>query len=122
MDLNPSRRMRVLVIGAGRTGAHAIEQLRKNRDIHVVTADPRPELFAVDEGILDHVDITEALTPLTLDKVFRDAQPDLVLIAMPSEDMGLGGAAGLDVLAESMQTEIAALARVPVLVLKRVPT
>lgn len=112
-------KMRVLVIGAGRAGARVIEQLRKNPQITIITADPRPELFAVDEGIIDKVDITEALTPLTLDKVLRESRADLVFLAMPAEDMGLGTTAGLDVLAEAMQEEIAALANVPVISVQR---
>ncbi len=111
--------MRVLVIGAGRTGARVIRQLRKNPAITIITADPRPHLFAVEEGIIEKVDICEALTPLTLDHVIQEARPDLILIAMPPEDMGLGTASGIDMLAHAMQDEIAAIADVPVIAVKR---
>lgn len=121
MDLTGPDGLRVLVIGAGRTGARVIEQLRKNPAIEIVTADPRPELYAVEEGIIERVDIREALTPLTLETIIADARPDLILIAMPPEDMGLGAASGIDVLAQALQEEVAALSRVPVIVVDRRP-
>lgn len=55
--------MRVLVIGAGRTGAKVLKQRKNNPAIEVVTADPRQELYAVEEGIIEKVDIREAITP-----------------------------------------------------------
>jgi N-acetyl-gamma-glutamylphosphate reductase len=111
--------MRVLVIGAGRTGAKVIRQLRKNPEIEIIIADPRQELYAVEQGIIDKVDIREALTPLTLEHVLGRSHPDLVLLAMPAEDMGLGKAAGMDILAEALREELAALARVPVIEVAR---
>jgi saccharopine dehydrogenase-like NADP-dependent oxidoreductase len=107
--------MRVLVIGAGRTGARVIRQLQKNPQIEIITADPRPQLYAVEEGLIEAVDIAETLTPLTLEHVLEKSRPDLVLLAMPTEDMGLGKAAGMDILAEALREEIAALAEVPVI-------
>lgn len=107
--------MRVLVIGAGRTGARVIQQLRKNPAIEVITADPRSELFAVTEGIIDRVDIAESFTPLTRDATLAQAQPDLVLITTQPEDMGLGKTPGVDMLAEALHEEIAALSPVPVI-------
>jgi hypothetical protein len=111
--------MRILVIGAGRTGARVIRQLRKNPAIEIVVADPRPELYAVEQGIIDAVDIREALTPLTLEHVLGQSHPDLVLLAMPTEDMGLGKAAGMDILAGALREELAALASVPVIEVAR---
>ena len=107
--------MRVLVIGAGPTGAAVIQQLRKNPAIEVITADPRPELFAVAEGIIDQVDIAESFTPLTMAATLAQAQPDLVLITTQPEDMGLGKTPGVDMLAEALHEEIAALSPVPVI-------
>lgn len=107
--------MRVLVIGAGRTGARVIRQLQKNPQIEIITADPRQDLYAVEQGIIDAVDIRETLTPLTLEHVLEKSLPDLVLLAMPTEDMGLGKASGMDILAEALREEIAALAGVPVI-------
>lgn len=111
--------IRVLVIGAGRTGARVIEQLRKNPGIAIVTADPRQELYAVQQGIIDVVDIREALTPLTLEHVLEQARPDLVLLAMPTEDLGLGAPPGIDILAGALREELAALSRVPVIEVAR---
>jgi len=111
--------MRVLVIGAGRTGSRVIRQLRKNPRIEIVTADPRPELYAVEKGVIEAVDIRETLTPLTLEHVLEQSRPDLVLLAMPTEDMGLGKAPGMEILADALREELAALAKVPIIEVAR---
>lgn len=113
--------MRILVIGAGRTGTGVLRQLRKNPAITIVTADPRTEVHAVEEGVIEAVDIAEVLTPITLEAILEQAQPDLVLLALPPEDMGLGRAAGIGILADALNDEIAALARVPVIEVARGP-
>jgi hypothetical protein len=41
--------------------------LLKNPDLTVLTVDPRKEPYAVQQGIIASVDISETLTPLTLD-------------------------------------------------------
>ncbi len=50
----------------------------------------------------------------------QQARPDLVLLAMQPEDMGLGKVAGIDILAEALREEIAALANVPVVEVARI--
>ncbi|APG27855.1 hypothetical protein A7E78_08425 [Syntrophotalea acetylenivorans] len=112
--------MRVLVIGAGVTGANVLKQLQKNPAIEIVTADPRQEHHAVKEGIIDKVDIHEVLTPLTLKTVLDRTRPDLVLLAMAAEDMGLGKAPGIEILADALKQEISALSMVPVIEVTRV--
>jgi hypothetical protein len=44
---------------------------------------------------------------------------DLVLLAMPTEEMGLGKTPGVDILADALREEIAALADVPVIEVAR---
>jgi FlaA1/EpsC-like NDP-sugar epimerase len=107
--------MRVLVIGAGRTGVRVIQQLRKNEAITVVTADPRPEPEAVKKGVIEQVDVVEPITPLTLDKILEQTGAQMVLLAMPAEEMGLGKAPGVDILADALLDEIASIAKVPVI-------
>ena len=111
--------MRVLVIGAGRTGAKVIKQLQKNPAIHIITADPRTRHFAVDETIIEKVDIRENITPLTFERILQEALPDIVLITMQPEDMGLGKTSGVDILAEALHEEIASLSPVPVIEVAR---
>lgn len=111
--------MRILVIGAGRIGAKAIRQLQKSPDIEVITADPRPKVFAVDEGIIEKVDIQESITPITIQPIIEEARPDMVLIAMQPEDLGLGESPGIDILADAIHDEIAALIPVPVIEVAR---
>jgi hypothetical protein len=111
--------MRVLVIGAGRTGAQVLRQLQKNPDLTVLTVDPGEEPYAVQQGIISAVDIREALTPLTLEYVLERAQPDLVLLTTTTEDLGLGKAPGMDILADALREELAAIAEVPVIAVAR---
>jgi pyrroline-5-carboxylate reductase len=111
--------MRVLVIGAGRIGAKVIKQLHKNPAINIITADPRPKHFAVDEGIIEKVDIHESITPLTIERILQEADPDIVMITMQPEDMGLGKTPGVDILAEALHDEIASLSPVPVIEIAR---
>lgn len=111
--------MRVLVVGAGRTGARVLEQLNKNPAITAITLDPREAPYAVQEGVIDAVDIREALTPLSLEYVMELAKPDLLLLTTTSEDLGLGHAPGLDLLAEALREELAAISELPVIEVKR---
>ena len=55
--------MRILVVGAGRVGARVLRQLQKNPKLTVITADPHETPYAVQEGIIEKVDIRESLTP-----------------------------------------------------------
>lgn len=111
--------MIVLVIGAGHTGAEVLLQLKKNPQVKVLTLDPRKDPFAIQQGIIEAVDFTEVLTPLTLGFILEQAKPDLVLLASATEDMGLGTAAGMDVLAQALRDELAAIAKVPVIEVAR---
>ena len=111
--------MRILVVGAGRTGARVLQQLQKNPNLTMLTVDPREEPYAVQQGIIAAVDISETLTPLTLDYVLERAQPDLVLLTTTTEDMSLGKAPGIDILAGALREELAAIADVPVIAVAR---
>lgn len=111
--------MRVLVVGAGHTGARVIRQLRKNPEIEIITADPHADAYAVEEGVIDAVDIQEAFTPLTVDYVLEKTKPDLVLLALATEDLGLGTAPGIDVLAQALRKEMASASDVPLIEVAR---
>ena len=93
--------------------------MKKNPDITIITADPREKLHAVEQGVIDAVDFRETLTPMTLDSLVERAGPALVLLAMPTEEMGLGKAPGVDILADALREEIAAIADVPVIEVSR---
>lgn len=111
--------MRILVVGAGRTGARAIRQLRKNPKIDIVTVDPRPDSYAVEQGLIEAVDIPEGFTPLTVDYVLEKARPDLILLAMSTEDLGLGEAPGADILADALRKEMASASDIPLIEVAR---
>ncbi len=111
--------MRVLVVGAGRTGARVIRQLKKNPELEIIVVDPRAEPFAVEQGLIASVDIHEAFTPLTVDYVLEKARPELVLLAMATEDLGLGDAPGMDILAEALRQEVSSASTVPMIEVAR---
>ena len=110
-----NHRMTILVVGAGRTGAQALRQLFKNPGLKIITLDPRESPYAIEQGILQNVDFKEALTPLTLDAIVREAKPDLILLTSTAEDMGLGNVAGVDMLSDALRDELATIADVPVI-------
>ncbi len=107
--------MRILVIGAGNNGARVIKQLRKNPQLTIVTADPRPNPAAVRQGVIKSVDICEPLTPFNLDKILAQAQPDLVLMTRTPEDLGLGDAPGMGLFSESLGIELESISMVPLI-------
>jgi threonine dehydrogenase-like Zn-dependent dehydrogenase len=112
--------MRVLVYGAGTIGSRVLCQLRKNPAIGVVTVDPRgDDCEAVERGIIDGVDIEETLTPLNVAEIVGRADPDLVLVATASEDLGLGHVPGVGLLMDALREEVEALAGVPVIEVAR---
>jgi hypothetical protein len=111
--------MRILVIGAGRTGAQVLRQLQKNPELTVLVVDPREQPYAVERGIISNVDYRESLTPLTLDYVLQKAEPDLVLLTRAPGDLGIGSALGLDMLADSLQDELVTISDVPMIVVSR---
>jgi hypothetical protein len=104
-----------LVVGAGRSGAVVLRQLQKNPQLTVITADPNQRPYAVQEGIIEKVDILESLTPLTLDLVVEQSQPDLMLLTRTTEDLGLGMTINTGVLAEALRDELAAISEIPVI-------
>ncbi len=111
--------MTVLVVGAGKTGAGVLRQLLKNPVLRIVTLDPRENPYAIQEGILEDVDFKEPLTPLSIDSIIKAARPDLVLLTTSPQDMGLGEAAGIDVLSAALHDELATIADVPVIKVAR---
>ena len=111
--------MKVLVVGAGRTGARVIRQLQKKPEIEIITADPQEDAYAVRKGLIEAVDIRESFTPLTVDYVLEKAKPDLILLATATEDLGLGNAPGIDILAEALRKELASASDIPLIEVAR---
>lgn len=111
--------MRILVVGAGHTGARVIRQLKKNPQVEFITVDPRPDSIAVEQGLIEAVDIQEGFTPLTLNYVLEQAKPDLILLAMATEDLGLGEAPGMEILADALREELAAASDIPLIEVAR---
>ena len=111
--------MRVLVVGAGPSGTAVIRQLQKNPQLEVVVLDAGERPYAIEQGVIDRVDIHEVLTPLSLDFVLAKARPDLILWTLATEDLALGQAPGVDVLAQALRDEVASISEVPVVEVTR---
>jgi nucleoside-diphosphate-sugar epimerase len=111
--------MRILVVGAGRTGAHVLCQLQKNPELTVIVVDPHKRPYAVEQGIISSVDFRESLTPLTLDYLLQKSEPDLILLTRAPRDLGVGSALGLDMLANSLQDELVTISDVPMIVVSQ---
>lgn len=112
----------ILVVGVGKNGTEVLRQLFKNPELRIVTLDPRESPYAIEEGIIKDVDFKEPLTPLSIDSIIKVARPDLVLLTTSPQDMGLGDAAGIDVLSAALHDELATIADVPVIKVSRSAT
>lgn len=111
--------MKILVCGAGENGALVIKQLRKNPIIEIVILDPRENPYALAEGIIEKIDVSETLTPLTIDYVIDKVNPDLILLTTELEDLGLGNVAGMDILSSSLRDELTSISTVPLIQVSR---
>jgi FlaA1/EpsC-like NDP-sugar epimerase len=111
--------MRILVYGCGKTGSAVLRQLQKNDTIEPITADPREHPAALESGLIDTVDVTEPLTPMNLEAVIEEWSPDMILLATTSSDLALGNAPGIDLMMDSLWTELAAISSVPVILVDR---
>ena len=80
--------MKALVIGAGELGSRVIKQLRKNPGIEIIVADYREDNLAVQQGIIDHVDILEHLTPLNISECCEQTEPDMIFLCREARDWG----------------------------------
>jgi hypothetical protein len=109
------RAMRVMVVGVGRVGSKVLLQLRKNPDLEVVTVDARERPLAVERGIIDDVDSKEPITPMNLNYLVQRMRPDIVLLTRGAEDLQIGDAPGMDMLASSLRDELMAVGSVPII-------
>lgn len=78
--------MRVLVIGAERLGVMVIRQLRKIEGVEIIVAERREKPLAVEEGIVEKVDIVAHVTAMNFEDVIAQASPDLVVLARTVQD------------------------------------
>ena len=111
--------MKILVLGAGRIGAKVIRQLRKNKDIVIVTVDPREAPYAVKQGIISELDYSVDLRPFELEPIIREVKPDLVLVTTSPEDISRSVIPGLDILVDALSRELETAFSVPVIAVSR---
>jgi dTDP-4-dehydrorhamnose reductase len=78
--------MRVLVIGAERLGVQVIKQLRKAEGAEVIVAEKRENPLAVQEGVIDKVDVVAHVTAMNFEEVLAETRPDMVILARTIQD------------------------------------
>lgn len=111
--------MKILVVGAGRVGSKVIQQLRKRPEIEIYTADPRENPQAMEQGIIDQIDYTVELVPGEIIKILNELNPVLVLVTTSKEDISRTGVQGIELLVESLNNELEATSRHPIISVSR---
>ncbi len=81
--------------------------------------DAQEKPYAVEKGIINQIDIAEALTPLNLDHIIAQTQPDLILLTQATEDLGLGDAPGMGLMADALRDELVSISEVPMIEVAR---
>jgi UDP-N-acetylmuramoylalanine-D-glutamate ligase len=109
--------MRVWVIGAGKVGTAALRQLTKNPDIEVFVSDPSPTPEAVQQGVIDKVDIVENVSSVNVNHLARRIRPDLILLSPAASERGVGHVEGGQALTDALNQELAAGCEYPVMLL-----
>jgi hypothetical protein len=111
--------MRILIVGAGKVGAKVILQLKKNPSIKFYTVDPRDQPHALKQGVIESVDFHEDLNPSAIGHVLTQVRPDIVLVTTSAEDVARTGIPGLEILVESLRSELESTANVPIIAVAR---
>jgi hypothetical protein len=109
--------MRIWLIGAAQKGTEALLQLRKNAAIEVMVTDPSPQPLAVQQGVIEKVDYTEAVTQLNINQLARRIRPDLILIDTSAEERTLGRVSGGQAFTQALNYEMTAASECPCLLL-----
>ena len=78
--------MRILVIGAERLGAKVIGQLSKIDGVEILVAERRERPVAVEEGIIDKVNVVAHVTAMNFEDILEETAPDLVVLARTVQD------------------------------------
>jgi predicted dinucleotide-binding enzyme len=111
--------MRIWLIGAGQIGTAILRQLHKNPDITVVVSDPSPSPQAVQEGVIEKVDLVETVTPVSVNRLARRIRPDLILLSPPADDKNLSALEGGQAMAQALHYEISVTSEYPVIILSQ---
>lgn len=109
--------MRIWLIGAGRLGTTILQQLHKNPDITVVVSDSSSSPQAVQDGVIEKVDLTENVTSVNVNQLARRIRPDLILLSPAVNDRNLSALEGGQALVQALNDEIIARSDYPVIIL-----
>lgn len=111
--------MKIMLIGGGKLGIFAINQLKKNENIEIILADSRESPPVVEAGLLEKVDFQQTINPMNLDSAVNKYNPDLILIALATEDLSLDRITSGDILMSQLIQEILSISGVPAIVVSR---
>lgn len=109
--------MRIWLIGVAQKGTDALRQLQKNPAIEVVVSDASPNPLAIQQGVIEKVDYTEAVTQLNINTLARRIRPDLILIDTGAEGRTLGRVVGGQAFTQALNYEMASASEYPCLLL-----
>lgn len=109
--------MRVWLIGAGKVGTAALLQLQKNPDIEIVVSDPSSAPLAVQQGVINKVDVVENVTSVNVNPLARRIRPDLILVSPAANERGMAKVEGGQALTDALNHELAQTSEYPVLIL-----
>jgi hypothetical protein len=73
----------------------------------------------VEEGLIESVDYFLELNPNDIISIIKHVKPDLVLVTTSSEDITRTDVPGLEILVESLRSELEATAEVPIIAVAR---
>lgn len=110
--------MRIWLIGADVAGTEALQQLKKNPIIDVIVSDASERPKAVIDRIIAKVDYVENVSPLNVNQLARRVRADLILVDAGAAVRAMGRVSGGQFFAQALQTEMAAAAEIPCLVLQ----
>lgn len=109
--------MRIWLIGAGRIGTTVLRQLQKNPSIDVVVSDSSASPQAVQDGVIEKVDLVKNVSPVNINQLAHRIRPDLILLSPAADDRNLSSLEGGKALAQALNGEICARSDCPVIIL-----
>lgn len=109
--------MRIWLIGAGKVGTATLRQLKKNPEIEIVVSDPSATPEAVQQGLIEQVDVVENVTSVNVNQLARRIRPDLILLSPAANERGIGSMEGGQTLTDALNYEIISNCDYPVLIL-----
>ena len=94
-NFNPGSPIQALVIGAGKVALGLVEQLVKNPRFHITWAGEELEddkyMMMEDDSVVRVIKLDKAATPLTMNKLIDNHQPDIVFLCQRNQEASTVG-------------------------------